>query len=266
VEVLLDDQTRVFGPDHPMTKATSDNLVRWLAVAEMKPARTVYLTPDQAPGAPRGNLAPWRQVTVPAVEPARESAFWTGNPHIAVRVNRAHQRGMAGDAAAAVTAFEDLLVEFVNTFGPGHPNTLSVSGDLGRWRLAAGDPVGAVAVFRQLLTDQTRMLGADHHDTLRTRINLAQALGESGDPAGALAALDAVVSDAVRVLGADHAETLAARASQAQWQAEAGDLAGAVAVQATLLADCQRLYGRENADTVEARSALLELTKRLVEG
>jgi hypothetical protein len=263
---LLDDQTRVLGPDHPMTKATSDNLVRWREVAEgLKPARTVYLMPDQGAVPPRGNLARWRETIVPDLEPAGEPAFRTDNPEVAGRVNRAHQRGMAGDVAGAVAAFEDLLVECAHVRGPGHPDTLSVRGDLGRWRLAAGDPIGAVAVFAELLADQTRTLGLDHHDTVHTRINLAHSLGASGDPAGASAAFEAVVPDARRILGADHPQTLAARASLAQWRAEAGDLAGAVAVQAALLADCRRLHGREHADTIEARSNLLEWTKRLVE-
>ncbi|MEN3541424.1 tetratricopeptide repeat protein [Microbispora sp. ZYX-F-249] len=41
---------------------------------------------------------------------------------------------MAGDAAAAVAAFEQLLADRQRVLGPDHPDTLFTRGMLARWR------------------------------------------------------------------------------------------------------------------------------------
>ncbi|XES01334.1 tetratricopeptide repeat protein [Streptomyces sp. S1D4-11] len=64
--------------------------------------------------------------------------------------------------------------------GPDDPDTLTVRGNLARWRGESGDAAGAAAAFADLLSDRERVLGPDHPHTLTTRNNLAYWRGESG--------------------------------------------------------------------------------------
>nr|BFE75551.1 hypothetical protein GCM10020092_088520 [Actinoplanes digitatis] len=96
------------------------------------------------------------------------------HPHtLATRNNLASWRSQAGDPAGAVTAFEQLLDDYLRVLGADHPHTLATRNNLAYWRSQAGDPVGAATAFEQLLTDLLRVLGADHPHTLITRNNLA---------------------------------------------------------------------------------------------
>ena len=58
---------------------------------------------------------------------------------LTTRNNLAYWRGEAGDPAAAVTAFTELLPDRVRVLGPDHPDTLTTRGALARWRGEAGD-------------------------------------------------------------------------------------------------------------------------------
>ncbi|MFV2099447.1 tetratricopeptide repeat protein, partial [Micromonospora sp. LOL_014] len=65
-------------------------------------------------------------------------------------------RGEAGDAAGAVTAFEQLLADQLRVLGPDHPGTLTTRHNLALMRGKAGDAAGAVTAFDQVLADQLR--------------------------------------------------------------------------------------------------------------
>ena len=168
----------------------------------------------------------------------------------------AYWRGAAGDPAAAVTAFTELLPDRVRVLGPDHPDTLTTRGTLASWRGAAGDPAGAVTAFTELLPDRVRVLGPDHPDTLTTRGNLASWRGAAGDPAAAVTALNELLPDRVRVLGPDHPDTLTTRHNLAYWRGEAGDPAGAVTAFTELLPDRVRVLGPDHPDTLASRNNL----------
>jgi hypothetical protein len=63
------------------------------------------------------------------------------------RSNLASWRGRAGDAAGAVTAFEQLLTDRLRVLGPDHPDTLLTRSNLAYWRGETGDAAEAVTAF-----------------------------------------------------------------------------------------------------------------------
>ena len=89
------------------------------------------------------------------------------------RDSLARWRGVAGDAAGAATAYEELLHDQLRVLGPDHPHTLGTRNNLAYWRGVAGDAAGAATATEELLHDLLRVLGPDHPHTLVTRTNLA---------------------------------------------------------------------------------------------
>jgi hypothetical protein len=175
---------------------------------------------------------------------------------LAIRVDLANSRGMAGDATGAVAAYEDVLTDLLRVLGPDDPRVLNTRNNLAFRRGVAGDVAGAAAECEELLADRLRLLGPDHPHTLVTRVNLARWLGESGDVAGAMAALEDVLAERLRALGRDHPETLTTHNSLAFWRGTAGDVAGAVAACEHVLADQLRVLGPDHPDTLVTRGNL----------
>ncbi|MGW0764783.1 tetratricopeptide repeat protein, partial [Streptomyces sp. NPDC002676] len=69
---------------------------------------------------------------------------------MAARSNLAYWRGMAGDAAGAAAAYEQLLADQLWALGEDHPHTLAARSNLAYWRGMAGDAAGAAAAYEQL--------------------------------------------------------------------------------------------------------------------
>jgi hypothetical protein len=80
-----------------------------------------------------------------------------------------------------VTAFAELLDDYVRVLGPDHPHTLAARHNLARSQGEAGDVAGAVTAFAELLDDRLRVLGPDHPHTLKTRNALAHWQERSGE-------------------------------------------------------------------------------------
>ena len=155
-----------------------------------------------------------------------------------------------GQVTAAVAHFTQLLPDVLGVFGPDHPNTLEIQGNIARWRGRAGDAAGAAAAYEDLLTNRLRVLGPDDFHTLTARHNLAYFRGEAGDLAGALAATEDLLTDVVRLRGPDDPNTLITRFNLAQLRGHSGDLAGAIETLEQLLADRRRVLGPDHADTL----------------
>ncbi|MBD2895642.1 hypothetical protein amrb99_45810 [Actinomadura sp. RB99] len=164
--------------------------------------------------------------------------------------------GETGQVTAALNTYADLHETCLHHFGPDHPDTLAVRGNLASWRGEAGDAASAAATYEELLTDYLRVLGPDHPDTLTTRGNLASWRGEAGDAAGAVTAYEELLTDYLRVLGPDHPDTLTTRGNLARWRGVAGDAAGAAAAYEELLIDCLRVLGSDHPDTLTVRGNL----------
>jgi hypothetical protein len=275
---------RLFGPDHPDTLATRNNLAHWQGrTGDTAGAATAFellladrlrvLGPDHLDTlATRHSLAHWRGQAGDAAGAAaayeqlladRVRVLGPDHPDtLATRGNLARWQGQAGDAAGAAAALEQLLAGILQVLGPDHPHTLATRHSLAYWRGQAGDAAGAAGAFEQLLADAVRILGPDHPHTLATRGNLARWQGQAGDAAGAAAAYEQLLPDAERVLGPDHPDTLAARGNLARWRGEAGDAAGAAAAYGQLLADRIRMLGPDHLDTLSTRGNLARWQRR----
>ncbi|WP_327372273.1 tetratricopeptide repeat protein [Streptomyces sp. NBC_01217] len=175
---------------------------------------------------------------------------------LTARDSLARWRGESGDAAGAVAALEQLVIDRLRVQGPDHPDTRETRNLLFWWRGVSGDAAGAAAAFEQLLADRVRVLGPDHPHTLTARMHLAQWRGESGDAAGATAALEGLLEDYLRVQGPDHPHTLNTRYTLARWRGESGDAAGAANAFEQLLADHVRVLGPDHPDTLNTRYSL----------
>ncbi|WP_307710737.1 tetratricopeptide repeat protein [Streptomyces sp. V1I6] len=176
---------------------------------------------------------------------------------LSARDNLAHWRGVAGGAAGAAAAFEELLADRLRVQGPDHPDTLSARDNLAHWRGVAGDAAGAAGMLEELLADQLRVQGPDHPDTLSARDNLAHWRGVAGDAAGAAGMLEELLADQLRVQGPDHPDTLSARDNLAHWRGEAGDAAGAAVEYEESLAHVVRLLGPDHPETLNVRNVLV---------
>ncbi|WP_326613446.1 tetratricopeptide repeat protein [Streptomyces scopuliridis] len=53
---------------------------------------------------------------------------------LTTRGQLAQWRGVAGDAAAAADAYEQLLADYLRVLGPDHPDTLTTRNVLAHWR------------------------------------------------------------------------------------------------------------------------------------
>ncbi|GGW73062.1 DUF3710 domain-containing protein [Streptomyces xantholiticus] len=177
---------------------------------------------------------------------------------LSARLNLAHWRGKAGDAAGTAAALAELLPVCERVLGSEHTNTLTNRHNLARWRGEAGDAAGAAAAFTELLPVYERVLGPEHPHTLITRLSLARWRGEAGDAAGTAAALSELLPVCERVLGREHPDTLSARLSLAHWRGEAGDAAGAAAALAELLPVRERVLGPEHPHTLITRHSLAD--------
>jgi tetratricopeptide (TPR) repeat protein len=165
-------------------------------------------------------------------------------------------QGQAGDLAAAVAAYTELLADMLHVFGPDDPGTLATRGDLAELRGQSGDLTGAISALENLLADRLRVLGPDDPSILTTRHNLAHWYGESGNPARAATAFEDLLDDELRLLGPDDPVTLMTRSGLALWRGQAGDAPGAVAAYEDLLADRLRVLGPDAPGTLTTRHNL----------
>ncbi|EFL27520.1 putative ATP/GTP binding protein [Streptomyces himastatinicus ATCC 53653] len=185
-----------------------------------------------------------------------EDAMYPSDGVHGVLIYAGYSLGHAGQVAAAIEYFHRMADVAHGRLGPDHPVTLTIRGELFRFRGEAGDAAGAVTAFAELLEDVVRVLGDDHAYTLATRHHLARSRGETGDAAGAVTAFAELLKDVVRVLGDDHAYTLATRHNLARFRGEMGDTAGAATAHAELLEHKVRVLGPDHPDTLTARGEL----------
>ncbi|MFI5593639.1 tetratricopeptide repeat protein [Amycolatopsis sp. NPDC051758] len=164
--------------------------------------------------------------------------------------------GLGGDAAGAVAALEELLVDSLRYLGPDDFDTLRTRSALANWKGTAGDVVDAIAAFEQLIPELEQVMGPDHRETLAARHNLAATRETAGDIAGATTALEQLVPHLRRVLRPDNRLTLASRHDLAILRGRAGDAAGATAALEGLAADYHRVLGADHPDTLSSRADL----------
>ncbi|MFF3820613.1 tetratricopeptide repeat protein [Streptomyces bluensis] len=203
-------------------------------------------------------LAQTLRANARAVIDCAGDALFSENEHHHLLMHVGVSMSNAGQFAAAVRHFQDLVDRSRALLGPDHPETLLARDNLAANRGEAGDARGAMEALNELLTDRLRVQGPDHSDTLNTRSGLARWRGEAGDAAGAAEAFAELLNDYLRVQGPDHPHTLNTRIGLARWRGEAGDAAGAAEAFAELLNDYLRVEGPDHPNTLDTRHRLAE--------
>ncbi|WP_245171161.1 tetratricopeptide repeat protein [Streptomyces decoyicus] len=188
-----------------------------------------------------------------------EDALYQSDSVHGVLIYAGYSLGHTGQVAVAIEHFHRMASVAHGRLGTDHPITLTIRGELFRFRGEAGDAAGAATAFAELLEDVVRVLGDDHAFTLATRHHLARVRGEMGDAAGAATAFAELLEDMVRVLGDDHAFTLATRHHLAHFQGDMGDTAGAATAYAELLEQKVRVLGPDHPDTLTTRGELARI-------
>ena len=79
----------------------------------------------------------------------------------------------AGDAEAALSLYEKLLLARQRSLGEENPDTLKAMRKVGLLRKQTGDPEGAESAYLKVLAGFEKTSGAMHADTLQTAVNLA---------------------------------------------------------------------------------------------
>ena len=170
--------------------------------------------------------------------------------------------GFSGSYPAAQDLFR-LIVdahEEDDAYGPEHPDTLAVRGNLARWTGQAGDAAAARDQLAALLPVRERVLGPEHPDTLTARSDLAYNTGMTGDAAAARDQYAALLPVRERVLGAEHPHTLATRHNLARWTGQAGDPAAARDLFTALLPVFEQILGPEHPRILALRHDLARWT------
>jgi hypothetical protein len=279
---IVGARSRAFGPEHPDTLVTRNNLARWTGeagnpaaardqAAALLPICERVLGPeDPRTLAVRANLARMTRAArdaagardqFAALLPVAERVL--GPDHLdtlAVREGLAWSTGEAGDKAAARDQFAALLPVAERVLGPEHPRTLNYRAGLARWTGGMKDAAGARDQFAALLPVFERVLGSEHPETLYIRHSLARWTGQAGDPASARDQFAVLLPMRARVLGPDHPDTLIAHDHLAYWTGEAGDAAAARDQYAALLAVSERVRGPEHRHTLTVRGHLARWT------
>jgi hypothetical protein len=238
--LLLEDRTRILGPNHRETLNARSGLARWLGKSgKVTEAieQSLLLLEDRT-----RVLGPNDPDTLAA---RHEHARWTAED---------------GNVTEAIALFTQLLIDRIWVLGPNHPATLKTRGNLARWTGEEGKTADAIEQFRLLLADRIQTLGPDHPHTMITRHDLARWTGRAGHVKEAAEQYRRLLADQSRLLGPDHPHTLATRHDLARWTGRAGNVKEAAEQCRRLLADQTRLLGPDHPHTLATRENLARWT------
>lgn len=160
LQKILDEQTRILGPEHADTLRTRQSYAHSLGGAG---------NPMEAAGLLRQLLADQMRL----LGPDHEDTLRT-RQFLAVNL------GEAGYREEAIGMLRVLAADRGRVLGAEDPHTLRTRHILARNLMVVSAEEEAVALFRQLVADRERVLGAEHPHTERARTDLAELEGESG--------------------------------------------------------------------------------------
>ncbi|HEY4404889.1 MAG TPA: tetratricopeptide repeat protein [Xanthobacteraceae bacterium] len=220
---------KAFGPDHPETALSLNNLA--------------LLLQDQ------GDLAGARPLHERALA-IREKALGPGHPYTAESLNNLALLLQAqGDLAAARPLLERALAIDEQALGPDHPSTAISLNNLALLLQAEGDLAGARPLYERALAISEKVLGLEHPSTAAGLNNLAFLLKAQGDLAGARQLYERALTIDQKVLGPDHPATASDLSNLAGLLKAQGDLSGARPLYEQALAIDEKVLGPEHPDT-----------------
>ncbi|MFF3504192.1 FxSxx-COOH system tetratricopeptide repeat protein [Streptomyces sp. NPDC003247] len=269
---------RLYGPDHPSTLTSRNNLASFYESAgdhrraiplyvEILSDRTRVLGAHHPQTlTSRNNLAYAYRVAgdlgraVPLYEQTltdAERILGEHHPHTLVgRNNLADAYQSAGKLSQAILLYERTLTDSRLILGKHHTSTITVRNNLAHAYAKAGDLERALLLGAQAFDDRRRVLGEDHPDTLSSQHNLASLYHAVGDLERALPMLERALSDHIRIMGEEHPHTLTCRGNLASTCEAAGDLERAVLLYEETYAGRVRVLGEDHPSTLASRDRL----------
>ena len=180
----LEAQERVFGPEHPDTLTSVNNLAVLLES--------------------QGNYGAAEPLYRRALE-ARERVLGPEHPDTIILVNNlAALLDSQGDYAAAESLHRRALEAQERVLGPEHPDTLTTVSNLAELLEKANHSGEAEPLHKRLLDVQERKLGAEHPDFLRGMNQYSHLLRKLGRAAEAEVFDRRVVAGSIKVFGETH--------------------------------------------------------------
>jgi len=186
-EQALGIDEKVFGPDHPNTAASLNNLAILLEdLGDFQGSRPL-------------------KARALAIE---ERTFGPDHPRTAIGINNLGYLLQAqGDYVGARPYFERALLIREKALGPDHPDTGASLNNLGYVLQAQGDLDGARAYYERALSIFEKVLGLNHPHTAISFNNLGGLLDAQGDLDAARPYYERALSIREKALGPDHPDT-----------------------------------------------------------
>jgi len=238
-EAALDSRRRVFGPEHPETLRSMNNLALVYAdEGKYAQAETLH---SQALGIERRVLGPEHPNTLLSMH------------------NLALVYMREGKYEQAEALYGQTLEIERRVLGPEHPNTVRSMVNLGIVYADEGKYAQAEALDSQALEMERRVFGPEHPETLRCMNNLAVAYGRAGKYAQAEPLFSQILEIRRRALGPEHPETLSSMSNLADTYESEGKHAQAEALTDQSLEMRRRVLGPEHPDTLMSMSNLADV-------
>lgn len=279
--VLVQDCTRLLGPDDELTLGARGNLATWRAeLGDIGAAMEQYeaILADRIrvfgsnhrftlavrnrlakcrgeSGDISGAIADYEELIADEeilLEPNDEEA-------LAARNNLAYLLNAAGHTVQALQQQTRVLADLEAAFGRKHRRTISSRGILSHLTARAGDINGAIAIATEVVADSAEVLGDDHPETMQSRAGLASLLGKAGKITAAIDQYNRVITDRIRILGGDHPDTLVAQSDLAFLLAAIGEIDDAVELNIKVLSSRMYLLGPNHQETLTTRNAIASL-------
>jgi len=274
----LDLTEQVFGPEHPNTLASRNNLAyAYGSAGDLGRAIPLY---EQSLADMKRILGPDHPTTLTSRNNLAYAYKDAGNLDRAIQLyeqnltdtervlgpdhpdtftgrnNLAGAYKAAGSFDQVIPLFEQNLADMEHVLGADHPNTLTSRNNLADAYMSAGNLDQAIHLYERTLTDRQRVLGPDHPDTLSSRSSLASAFVTAENLDTGIPLLERTLADRERVLGSDHPSTLISRNNLASAYRDAGDFDRAIALHEQNLTDSERVLGPDHPRTLASRNNL----------
>jgi CHAT domain-containing protein len=233
---ILAIHQKVFGPEHPYTALSLNNLGLLLQEQGDYAAARPYV--EQA-------LAFYKKVLGPE------------HPHTATSLNNLGFLLKAqGDYAGARPYYEQALAIYKKVLGSEHHHTATSLNNLGLLLQAQGDYAGARPYYEQALAIRKKVLGPEHPHTALCLNNLGLLLRAQAIYAGARPYLEQALAINKKVLGPEHPNTAGSLGNLGVLLFEQGDYEGARPYLEQALAIRKKVLGPEHPKTVLSLSNL----------
>lgn len=184
---ILEDELRMYGPDHPYTLDTRFELGRVLAV--------------------RGRLDEAAREYSDVLDARQRDLGRDHSSTLSVRRAMAGVLARQGRLGEAEEVLRSVLDGQWRTLGADHHDTLNTRLDIAFVMERQGRLAEAEQEYRAVLGEQLRVLGRDHPSVLDARLSIAAVQAMQGMRRQAIRDIRAVLADQSRVLGPDHPST-----------------------------------------------------------